>query len=300
VTDGERLYVYVANLGLYAYDLQGEQVWATSLQAHPIYLDFGTGASPALHENQLIIQSDNEEESFLASYDKSTGKQLWRVKREKGQGGLRESGWSTPYIWQTPERTEIVAISPGVAISYDLEGNELWRLKGMGGTPAPMPFAYEGLLYLDAGQMSPLYAVRPGAKGDITPADEDAPGEALAWIQPRSGTYIPTPVAYEGAVYVLFDKGILARFDAQTGEQTYKKRIDREDNAFTSSPWAYGGKIFCISETGNTYVLKAGEEFEVLHVNPLGELVMATPAIVGDRLLIRTETKLYSIRKPRA
>jgi outer membrane protein assembly factor BamB len=297
VTDGELLYVYVANMGLYAYDLEGEQRWATKLDAYPIYLDFGTGASPALHQNQLIIQNDNEEDQFLASFDKKTGKQLWRTGRDIP--GDRTSGWATPFLWETPDRTEIVTIGPGVAISYDLEGKELWRLNGMTGSPAPMPFAYGGLLYLDGGQTRPMFAVRPGASGDITPADEDEPGAAFAWAQPRSGTYIPTPVAYDGSIYVLFDKGILARLDAKTGEQAYKKRIDREDSAFTSSPWAYDGKVFCLSETGNTYVLGAGGEFELLHVNPLGELAMATPAIVGDRLLIRTETKLYSIRKPR-
>ncbi|MCB9384361.1 MAG: PQQ-like beta-propeller repeat protein [Bryobacterales bacterium] len=298
VTDGERLYVYVANLGLYAFDLQGEPLWSAALDAQPIYLDFGTGASPVLHGDQILIQSDNEGESFLAAYDKRSGTLQWRTERPESPSG-RTSGWATPYIWQTPDRTEIVTMGAGVAISYDLEGKELWRISGMGGNPAPMPFAYDGLLLLDAGQTKPIYAIRPGASGDITPADEDTPGDSIAWIAPRTGTYIPTPVAYDGGLYVLFDKGILARLNAESGDQTYKKRIDREDAAFTSSPWAYDGKVFCLSELGNTYVISAGDSFEVLHVNKLDELAMATPAIVGDRLLIRTESKLYSIRKPR-
>ena len=299
VTDGELVYVYIANLGLYAYDFEGERRWATPLEAHPIYLDFGTGASPVLHEDRLIILSDNEEKQFLAAFDKTTGKQIWRTERDvEGEG--RRSGWSTPFIWTNPERTEIVTVGPGVAAGYGLDGKELWRLTGMTAVPAPSPFVYGGLLYLDAGQGRPLFAIRPGAAGDITPGDIADPGDPVAWAQPRSGTYIPTPVAYDGFLYVLFDKGILARLDAGSGEQTYKARIAREDGAFTSSPWAYNGKIFCLSETGSTYVLGTGEKLELLHVNKLDEMALATPAIVGDRLLIRTETRLYSIRRPGA
>ena len=95
---------------------------------------------------------------------------------------------------------------------------------------------------------------------------------------------------------MLYDKGILARFDARTGKLSYKARIDPEAGAFTSSPWAYNGKVFCLSEEGKTYVIAAGETFKLLHVNPLDEMALATPAIAGERLLIRTEGRLYSIR----
>lgn len=298
LTDGERIYVYVANLGLYAYGLDGEQLWAAALEAYPIYLEFGTGSSPALAGNQIVIVSDNEKQQFLAAFDKTTGKQLWRVNRDTRPGtepGGR-SGWSTPLVWSNGLRTEIVTIGPGLAVSYDLEGNELWRLSDMAGNPAPSPFAYDGLLYVDAGQTRPLFAIRPGASGDIS-ATPDKASEYVVWSAERAGTYIPTPVAYKGSIYVLYDKGILARFNAKTGKLDYKTRIDPEAGAFTSSPWAYDDKIFCLSELGDTYVLSAGETFERLHSNPLGEMALATPAIVGERLLIRTETRLYSIRQ---
>jgi outer membrane protein assembly factor BamB len=177
-----------------------------------------------------------------------------------------------------------------------LAGKELWRISGMTATPAPSPFAYNNLLYLDGGQTRPLFAVRPGASGDISLRQTEKSNDFIVWAEPRAGTYIPTPVAYDGAVYVLYDKGILGRFDATTGKQTYKSRIDLDAGAFTSSPWAYNGKIFCLSEEGKTFVLAAGETFQLLHVNALNEMALATPAIVGDRLLIRTETRLYSIR----
>lgn len=298
VTDGERVYVYVGNLGLYAYGFDGEQLWSAMLEAHPIYLDFGTGSSPALVGNQLLIVNDNEEQQFLAAFDKTTGKQLWRVNRDtRLDAGQGRSGWATPFVWANELRTEIVTIGPGITISYDLEGKELWRLAGMAVNPAPSPFAYDGLLYLDAGQTRPFFAIRPGASGNITAGPDDKASEYVAWAVERAGTYIPTPVAYEGSIYVLYDKGILARFDAKTGQLAYKTRIDREAGAFTSSPWAYDDKVFCLSELGDTYVLSTGETFELLHVNPLEEMALATPAIVGERVLIRTASRLYSIRQ---
>jgi outer membrane protein assembly factor BamB len=298
VTDGNLVYVYIGNLGLYAYDMKGAQVWHTPLEAHPIYLDFGTAASAALWNDMLVIVNDNEKQQFIAAFNKKTGKQLWRTERNlsaKGGGPQQRSGWVSPFIWKNPQRTEIVTIGPGTAVSYDLEGKELWRVSGMAPTPIPSPFAHEGLLHLNGGKGRPLFAIKPGASGDITPADESKPGEFIAWMQPRSGTYLATEVAYQGAIYVLSDNGILSRFDAKTGKLTYRSRIEGGE-AFTSSPWAYNGKIFCLNEEGKTFVISAGEKYQLLDVNPLGEMALATPAIVGNRLILRTETRLYSLR----
>jgi len=300
VTDGVRVYVYVGNMGLYAYTLDGKQVWKTPLEAHPIYLDFGTGGSAALHNNLLVILNDNEKDQFIAAFDKKTGKQVWRTPRDLGEpNGPARSGWTTPYIWTNNVRTEIVTIGPATAVSYDLAGKELWRLSGMSIAPIPSPFSYGGLLYLDGGQGRGLFAVRPGAKGDISLANDVRSNEYVVWSDPRAGTYLPTPVAYDGGLYVLTEKGIITRFDAKTGTVTYKDRLDREAGAFTSSPWAYDGQVFCLSEEGKTYVFTAGETFKLVHVNSLDEMALATPAIAGDRLLIRTATRVYSIRQKR-
>ena len=163
--------------------------------------------------------------------------------------------------------------------------------------PVPSPFAYEGLLYLDGGLMGSLFVVRPGASGDVSLGKEQTSNDYVAWTAARAGTYLPTPVAYEGGLYVLSEKGILSRFDTKIGKLTYKQRIDPEAGAFTSSPWAYNGRIFCLSEEGKTFVIAAGETFNLLHVNSLDEMAQATPAVVEDRLLVRTETRLYSIRQ---
>jgi outer membrane protein assembly factor BamB len=169
----------------------------------------------------------------------------------------------------------------------------------MSAAPIPMPFAYEGLLYLDGGRGAPIFALRPGAMGDISLGKDQTSNEYVVWSQARAGTYLPSPVAYEGGVYALTETGILSRFEAKTGKLTYKTRIDPAATAFTTSPWAYNGKLFCLSEEGQTFVIAAGEKFELLHVNELDEMAQASPALVGERLLIRTESKLYSIRRGR-
>src|SRR5713226_4280217 len=297
VTDGKLVYVYVANLGLYAYDMKGTQVWHTPLEAYPIYLDFGTGGSPALLGDLLLIVNDNEKQQFIAAFDTKTGKPVWRTNRDlaaKGDGPQR-SAWVTPFVWKSKQRTEVVTVGPGAAVSYDAAGKELWRLSGMSEIPIPSPFAYEGLLYVNGGRGKALFAIKPGATGDLTTGEDGKLSEFVAWSQPRGGTYLPTEVAYNGALYALSETGILSRFDAKTGKPDYRSRIDA-GGAFTSSPWAYNGKVFCLSEEGQTFVIAAGEKFELLHINLLDEMAQATPAIVGDRLLLRTESRLYSIR----
>jgi len=299
VTDGKFVYVYVANLGLWAFDVRGKQVWSTPVEANPIYLDFGTGSSPALVDNLLVIVSDNEKQQYIAAFNKQTGKQVWRTNRDLGGKGQpqQRSSWATPFVWRHPQRTEIVAVGPTEVVSYDLTGKELWRMSGMSAAPIPTPFAYDGLLYIDGGRGRALFALRPGATGDISLKNDQTSNDYVVWSQPRGGTYLPSPVAYEGAVYSLTETGILTRFDAKTGKQTYKTRIDPAASAFTTSPWAYNGKLFCLSEEGQTFVISTGDEFKLLHVNELDEMAQASPALVGERLLIRTEQRLYSIRR---
>ena len=301
VTDGEAVYVYVGHLGLWAYDLEGNELWSTPLEARPVYLDFGGGASPALHGDRLFILVDTQEGSFIAAFDKRSGERLWTTPREGLGNEMLRSGWSSPYVWEHDVRTEVVAVGPRVAISYDLDGNELWRMGGQGMMVCQTPFAWDGHLYLSSGAKgrsdTPLAAIKPGAEGDITMAEGETSSDHVLWFdRTGGGTYLPTPVLYDGAVYVLTDKGILTRHDAKTGEQTYRTRIHTTARNFTSSPWAYNGNVFAINEEGDTFVWKAGEEFELVGINSLDEFVQATPAISGDRLLIRTQSKLYSIR----
>lgn len=299
-TDGRHVYVYVADLGLWAFDVYGNLAWTTRLEPSPHQLDVGTGSSPVLTGKFVVVLNDNEKQQYIAAFDKETGKLIWRTNRDlggKGQDALERSGWVTPFVWQHALRTEIVAVGPGTAISYDLAGNELWRMSGMSATPIPTPFSYNGLLYVNGGRGVSMFAVRPGARGDISLGSDQTSNEYVVWSQPRAGTYLPSALIYDGAVYTLTETGILTRFDAKTGSQTYKTRIDPAATSFTTSPWAYNGKLFCLSEEGQTFVIKTGEQFELLHVNELDDMTLASPALVGERLLIRTEHRLYSIRR---
>ncbi len=299
VTDGKSVFVYVANLGLYAYDRKGKALWSVPQEAMPIYNDFGTGSSPVLAGDLLIIVNDNEKQPFIAAYDKRSGKQAWRKDRDVGTKGPPQarSGWVTPYVWRRAGRTEIVTVGPLKVISYDLAGNELWTMSGVSGGPIPMPFAYNGLLYVNGGRGRPLYAVRPGASGDISLKSGEKSNPYVVWTEPRGGTYLATAVAYDGGLYSVTENGILSRYDAATGAVTYRTRIDPAATAFTSSPWAYNGKVFVLDEEGTTFVVAAGEKFGLERSNVLDDMALATPAIAGDRLLLRTEHRLYSIKK---
>lgn len=299
VTDGQKVYVYSTHLGLFAYDLEGQLAWKKELPIHPIYMEFGTGASPALVGDQLIIVDDNQEESTISSYSTKDGSLNWQTARSVPDSvpqKMFRSSWSTPYIWTHEMRTEIVTMGPGAAISYDLQGRELWRLEGMTPAPSSSSFAYKGVLYLNGGRGKPFLAVSPGAEGDITLAEGELENDFVRWTRARAGTYIPTPVAYEDGLYVVQDNGIALKLDIETGKIMFKDRVGSAGKAdFTASPWAYNGKIFCASEQGHVYVFEASDEFTLVRVNRLDDMIMATPAIVGDQLLLRTATRLYCI-----
>lgn len=298
-TDGERVYVLVGHLGLFAYDYDGARLWHTPVEARKVSLDFGSGASPALDGDRIYVLNDNEEESFIAAFDTASGRRLWRTVRPAPEGAARLSGWSSPYVWRNAIRSEIVTTGPGTLISYGRDGKELWRMSRMALMPIQTPFAVDEVLYASAGaRRGPMVAIRPGASGDITPQAPDNKNDFVVWYsEDAGGTYMPTPLLYHGGLYTVTEKGIFARYDPATGERTYRSRVHSEARNFTASPWAYDGKIFVLSEEGDTFVIKAGPEFELLGVNSLDGLSLASPALVGDRLLIRTQSKLYSIRQ---
>jgi outer membrane protein assembly factor BamB len=298
VSDGERVYAYFGNVGLYALDRSGKLVWSMPFPARKTYMGWGTASSPMLHGERLYIVADNEEESALMAVDRRTGKQIWRVARDE------RSTWATPFLWQSGKRTEIVVPGRTRVRSYDLDGKVLWELGGMSNLVIPTPFSAHGLLYVSSGyvgdQQRPAFAIRPGASGDITPKSAESPGEFLAWFLPQGGPYNPSPIVYGDIYYTLFDRGFFTAHDARTGRELYgKQRIDPEAGAFTSSPWAYNGKIFALSEDGDTFVIQAGPQYKLLGRNRLDELCMATPAIARGSLVIRTASKLYRIAESR-
>jgi outer membrane protein assembly factor BamB len=296
VTDGERVYAYFGNVGLFCYDWHGKQLWSCRFGAFPIVFGWGTAASPVLYKDRVYVLNDNEKQSFLAALDKRTGKEVWRVERDE------KSNWATPFIWENDQRTEIITCGKNRVRSYDLDGKLLWELRGMSSIVIPTPLAKFGLLYISSGYIldakRPIFAIRPGATGDITLKDGETSNAFIAWYQKQAGPYNPSPLVYGDYLYVLYDRGFLSCYDARTGKEIYsKERIDPKANAFTSSPWAYDGKVFCLSEDGDTFVIKAGPKYELLGKNSLDEMCMATPAIARRSLILRTASKLYRIEE---
>ena len=298
VTDGERVYASFGDAGLFCLDMKGAVVWTRNFGTFKTRYGWGSAASPVLHKDRIYVVNDNEEKSFVTALDKLTGKDVWKVDRDE------PSNWATPYIWENEKRIELVTPGRKRVRSYDLNGTLLWEFGGMSSIVIPTPFAANGLLYICSGyvgdKVRPVFAIRPGASGDISLKPDETSSQFVAWYQRTGAPYNPSTLVYRDQFYVLFDGGFLASSDAKTGAELFgKQRLNTNGIAqFTASPWAYNGKIFCISESGDTYVVAAGPEFKVLRKNSLGEMCMATPAIAGNSLFVRTLTKLCRISTP--
>src|SRR5262249_8372832 len=159
-----------------------KEVWSKKTPAHRTRMGWGTAASPALDGDKVFLVHDNEEKSFLLALDRHTGKQLWRVERKEA------SNWATPFVWKNGLRTELVTAGSGGVRSYDLDGKLLWQLRGMSMISIPTPFARHGLLYVTSGYVAdpflkPLYAIRPGAAGDVSLKRGEAANKYVAWCQ---------------------------------------------------------------------------------------------------------------------
>ena len=293
ICDGERVYSYLENIGLFCYDLAGNELWEQRWGSYPMRDGWWQGSSPVLHGDRIYIVNDNDKESFMVAVDKNTGKQIWRVARQE------KSNWSTPYVWQH-DRTEIVTIGTNRIRSYDTDGKILWELADTSGLVSQTPVAKHDLLYVGAGyHYGPLYAIRPGAAGDISLKAGETSNRWVAWSQPRGSSIHPCYLISGERLFVLFDAGLLACSNALTGEVIFpRKRLNTGGGRFYASPWAYGGKIFLLNEDGTTWVCEDGPEFKVLHKNVLEDLAWATPAIARGSLFIRTYSGLYRFQKP--
>ncbi|HYE87429.1 MAG TPA: PQQ-binding-like beta-propeller repeat protein [Vicinamibacterales bacterium] len=294
-TDGTRVYAAFGNIGIFALDFKsGDPAWSMQLTPHPTRFGWGTASSPILHDGRLYYQSDNEQASSLTAIEAATGKVLWRIPRPK------ETNWSTPFVWTHDARTEIVTNGTSAIRSYGLDGSPLWELRPSSTHVITTPFSALGLLFVSSGYVGdstrPVYAVRPGASGDISLKSGETSSAQIAWSLPQGGTYNVSPIVYGDHYYTLFDRGFFTCHDAKTGKEIYTKvRLDPTASGFTASPWAYQGKIFAMSEDGTTYVIQAGPSFSVIRQNVLDEFTMASPAIHRRSLIIRTASSLYRI-----
>ncbi len=296
VTDGERVYVYFGSLGLVAaLDFNGTVLWLKDLGAVESSQGWGMAASPLFYKDRLYIVSDNKKQSFIAAFDTKTGNEMWRANRDEVEG------WSTPVVWVNEQRTEIVTAASRRVRSYDLDGKLLWELSGMSEFGSiPTPVVGRGLAYVSSGYPGsarrPVFAIRPGASGDISLKADETSNQHIAWFQPLLGSYQTSALLYGDYYYTLLDRGFLLCHDATTGKQVYgRQRLSVDASGFAASPWGYNGKIFAVSEDGDTYVVQAGPRFKLLGKNSLNEMTMATPAVARGSLIIRTQSNLYRI-----
>jgi outer membrane protein assembly factor BamB len=290
-SDGERVYALFNSAGvLAAFDLDGKKLWEQETGAFRMTAGFGTGSSLAAGAGLVFVQNDNEEKSFVAAFDGKTGKQAWRAER-KGK-----SAWASPLLWKNRARTELVTCGGDRVVAYEpATGKELWSL-GKVASFTSSPAVDEERIYFGYSNPTttgPLYAVKAGAEGDITPdADDRSPG--LAWLRRSSGPGMPSPVSAGGYVYVMGSVGLTC-YDAATGEVKYKQRLPKA-RTVAASLWAAGDRIYVLDEAGTTFAMKAGPKFELAGTNRLDDTFWSTPAAADGALYLRGTKALYCVR----
>jgi len=299
-TDGERIYVsFGLNIGLFCYALDGTLLWKRSWPPQPIYLDFGTGSSPIVHAGRVYVLQDSERESFLAALDAKTGADVWRVPRTEKSTFNRTSSWSTPRIWTNSIRTEIVTTGHGFIQSYGLDGRELWRIARVS-MPLASPVTAGDILFVGTGAQEgeaarPFFAINAGASGDITLTGEATSNASVRWTHPRASGYTPSPLVHQGRVYLVHDLGTMLVLSADTGKEIYRARVGGSGHTFSASPVATASRIYFSDEEGVTIVLDAGDSYQEIAQNDLGAMTLASPAVAGNALFIRTDSRLYRI-----
>lgn len=287
VTDGSLVYAFFEAPGLYAYDFSGKLVWKTSL-GNIAKGGMGPGTSPILYGNLIILQIDQEmgANSAIVALDKKTGKQVWRTERNTRRT------WGTPIIVNAGGRDELMATGAEMIAGYDPKtGRELWRAKGLENHPIPSAVAGHGMVFFSAGYpRKRVLAVRPGGSGDITGTD------AIAWRYEKGTAYTASPVLHGNYLYLMSDGGILTCLNALTGEVVYEGGRPPVPGSYRSSLVAFGDKVLQTSEDGDTFVIKAGPQHDVLKQNSVGEPVWASLAFAGGTIYIRGAEHLFAIR----
>lgn len=282
VTDGRLVYAYFGPEGLYAYDFSGNLAWKVVERFKTLGL--GTGTSPVLFQNLVIIQRDEDEgkASVIVAYDKQSGREQWKTIRPV------QISWSTPVLVNAANRMELVTNGSELAIAYDpATGKELWRTTGVESNAIHTPLAGKGLVIVTAGfPEKKVIAIRTGA----VPAEK-----RVAWIYTKGTGYVVSNILYGDYVYLLTDAGVVTCLDAESGSVQYEGARPPVASHFMGSPVAFGGLIAMTSEEGDTFMLKAGPKPEMLRTNTVDEPVYSSPAIANGRIYIRGEKHLFAI-----
>jgi hypothetical protein len=282
-TDGQRVYASFGGRGLLAVDMDGRQVWHTEIGRVDNY--HGPAGSPLLYKNRVILYQDQRSGSFVAAFDTATGKQVWRTAREA------QVGWGTPIAIRVGDHDELIVHGQNRVVAYNPDtGSELWRCGGSTFEVIPTPVVGYGLLFCASGRAGPTLAIRPGGKGDVTSTH-------VAWTSPRGSPFVPSPILYGEQLYTINDMAsIVTAFQASAGTALWQGRLGvATREGFSASPVAVDGKVFFTNDEGDTFVLRAGKTFDLMHVNSIGERTLASPALVDGRWYIRTAQNLYAV-----
>jgi outer membrane protein assembly factor BamB len=299
-TDGRIVVAWFGSQGVFAYDVNGKPLWSVDLGRVdmgaydiPSY-EWGPASSPIIWKDLVFIQCDTQADSFLLALDALTGKTIWKTDRQE------LPSWGTPTVIAAAAGDELVANASNYIRGYDPRtGKELWRLGGSSKITAPTPFLANGLVIVASGRgpERPLFAVRPGARGDLTLASGQTSSAGIVWSRTGRGSYMPTPIVYDGILYVLANSGVLDAYEVETGKELYRQRLEPVGSGFSASPVAADGRIYLTSEDGEIVVGAAGPVFKKLGAHSMGELVMATPALSDGRMYVRGVRTLFAIGK---
>jgi outer membrane protein assembly factor BamB len=301
ITDGKHVWIMTGNGKLTCFTMDGKQVWKRDIQAEygRFGLNHGYASTPLLLGDRLYVQvlhgMTTTDPSYIFAADKSTGKNIWKVLRPTD--AIRESpdNYATPQIANVDGKQQLIISGGDYVTGHDMDtGKELWRLGGF--NPSSNPFnrtiassvVIGGTVFTPSTRGAPFIAFRAGGSGNIT-------GKREVWTN-NLGADVPTPTTDGKYLYVLVDNGILNCLEAATGKVVYQgKRIER--GTYSSSPLLADGKIYCVNEDGTITVVKAGPEFEILAVNKLDGLTLASPVAADNQIFIRTADYLYCIQK---
>lgn len=301
-TDGRIVVAWFGSQGVYAYDVKGRFLWKVDIGRVdmgaydiPTY-EWGPASSPIIWDNLVILQCDTQADSFLLALNAATGETVWKSPREE------LPSWGTPTIVTTPTGPQLVTNGSNYIRGYDPRtGKELWRLGGSSKITAPTPIYSEDLFVVVSGRgpERPIFVVRPNARGDITLSDGKKSSDAVVWSLTGRGSYMPTPIIYNGTLYVLANNGTFDAYNLKTGSEIYRQRLPLIGSGYSASPVAADGKIYLSNEDGEIVVVGAGEKFNHISTNSMGELLMATPALSEGVMYVRSSSSLFAIGRKR-
>ena len=297
-TDGGIVVAWFGSQGIYAYDVDGGLRWSVDLGRVdmgaydiPAY-EWGPASSPIIWNDLVIVQCDTQADSFLLALNAETGETVWKTDRAE------LPSWGTPNIVTTPAGPELITNASNYVRGYDPKtGRELWKLGGSSKITAPTPIFTEGLHIIASGRAPerPVFAVRPGARGDLTLARGATENAQIAWSKTGRGSYMPTPLAYRGLVYILANNGVLDAYEPATGKEIYRQRLPLVGSGYSASPVAADGKIYLSNEDGEMLIIEAGATFKHIATNSIGEMLMATPALSDGVMYVRGVSTLFAI-----